>query len=108
MKTVNVTFEFAKDCPYNLDGTCVFPGIGLTVDNTDCSNGRCKKPQDWCPLPEPANSDIKEQKITTHNKQSTKPCPWCNGKGYRFKGVNYQDDCVVCNGSGWVKASYIC
>lgn len=102
MKSVNVEFRFSKDCPYNLDGTCINQG-----DKTECGIGKSEPPS-WCPLPEIANSDAKEQKITTHNKQSTKPCPWCNGKGYRFKGVNYQDDCVVCNGSGWVKASYLC
>jgi len=52
--------------------------------------------------------ELVEIKKPSNNKQSTKPCPWCNGKVYRFNGVNYQDDCVVCKGSGWVNASYIC
>ena len=51
MKQVNVTFQFSKDCPHNLSGTCVYRGIGLVVDDSDCSNGRCKEPPSWCPLP---------------------------------------------------------
>jgi hypothetical protein len=56
MKNVNVTFEFSKDCPYNLSGTCVFKGIGLKGKDSDCSNGRCKEPPEWCPLPTINNS----------------------------------------------------
>lgn len=65
MKQVNVTFQFSKDCPHNLSGTCVYRGIGLVVDNSDCSNGTCKEPPSWCPLPTAENSG--EQPAQTNN-----------------------------------------
>ena len=44
--------------------------------------------------------------VSKDSKQNKKPCPWCNGKGYRFKGINYRQNCVVCKGSGQVDVSY--
>lgn len=50
MKKVNIIFEFAKDCPYNLYGTC----INSTIRQTDCGIGK-KLPPKYCPLPEAPN-----------------------------------------------------
>ena len=61
MKNVNVTFRFSKDCPYNLDGTCI-----NQCDNLDCGIGKSEPPSQ-CPLQSVANSENAEQKITTHN-----------------------------------------
>jgi ribosomal protein L6P/L9E len=76
MKTVNVEFGFSKDCPYNLSGVCCYQGIGLKLsleqinEGVECGIGKSEPPT-WCPLPDVENSENKEQKITTHNMQST-------------------------------------
>ncbi len=51
MKQVNVTFQFSKDCPYNLDGTFISKG---TV-SLSCGIGK-NVPPSWCPLPTAENS----------------------------------------------------
>jgi len=70
VKQVNVTFQFSKDCPHNLSGTCVYRGIGLVVDNSDCKDGRCKEPPSWCPLPTAENSGA--QPAQTNNSAMLK------------------------------------
>ena len=67
MKIINVEFRFSKDCPFNLDGTCI-----NHCNEIECGIGKSEPPK-WCPLPESANSEIKELLNTSTNTGST-PC----------------------------------
>ena len=62
MKSINMVFEVSMDCPYNFDGAC-------TNDKGPdfCRWSKSLPPVESCPLPEAANSENEEQKITTHN-----------------------------------------